>query len=203
MCVVKHQLDFTNPLDFLKVKHPGLGLPQCLGLLCSAFGDCLFFWAFIYFSECFLLLLIPVGSQRVNVILVMLGRQYDRRRFCRVFWRQSQRAINLLWGCGCSIPAAGNSWLPTPLPLQHWHPPRPKGQQLAQQFTGQISFCSIGETDLVVVVMFRIKTYFWIADGWELSVCVCVCVFGGGWNRALTCSYTSKTREAARGQRNC
>lgn len=45
----------------------------------------LFFWAFIYFSECFLLLLIPVGSQRVNVILVTLGRQYDRRRFRRVF----------------------------------------------------------------------------------------------------------------------
>lgn len=96
------------------------------------------------------------------------------------------------------LPTAGNSWLAAPLPLQHCRPPRPRGQQLSQQLTGQISVCSIGEADLVVVLTFRIKSCFRIFDGWAL--CVCVCVFGGGWSRALTCSQMPKTREAAQGQ---
>lgn len=36
---IKHQLDCINPLDFLKVKNPGLGLQQCSGLLYSTLGD--------------------------------------------------------------------------------------------------------------------------------------------------------------------
>lgn len=136
---------------------------------------CLFFWAFIYFSECFLLLLLPVGSQKVNVILVTLGRQCDRRRFCRVFWRQSRHATSVLWGSGCSIPAAGNTWLLALLLLEQCHLPCPAGRQLSRQLMGQNSVCSIGETDLVVVMMFSLISQS--INGWE--PCMCVRVWGG------------------------
>ena len=149
---------------------------QCLDFLYSTLGCMFTFLEVIYFSEYVLLLLIPVGSQRVNVILVTLGRKYDRRKFCMLFWRQSRHATSLLWGCGHSVPAAGNTWLPAPQLPQHCHLPYPGGQQLSQQLKIQsaaqerlswlLSWC-LGPSLISELV-----------DGWKL--CMCVCVWGGG-----------------------
>lgn len=105
----------------------------------------------------------------------MLGRQYDRRRFCRVFWRQSGCATSLLWGCGHSIPAAGNTWLPAPLLPEHCHLPHPRGRQLSRQLTGQNSVCSIERLIWLLLWCLGPRLISKSVDGWELHTHVCVC----------------------------
>lgn len=177
------------PVDFLKVKNPGLGLQQCVGFLSSALGDIFIFlgihllqWVFVAVNtrgipdrECHFCYARKAAWQK-KVLKTFFSK--DRANVQQISGAVASlhleapgSLLHCYWGCVICLTLRTTTW----------------------QAMGQNSVFSIVGTDLLVVMMSLAKPYLRV--GWWLGA-VYLCVFEG-LEGGLTCSQTSNTREAA------